>query len=128
AGDAEGGGQQEQLVGAVRVHGDGLFGVNFVFAAVQNGGDLLVKEDGDHRADQERGGAAGGGKGPAKVHHKGVVLCFNEYLAFSVRVGGLTVAVHVLVRGAVQSGADPAVVAHMGVHDVLHQQGVGHAH
>ena len=128
AGHAEGGGQQEHLVDAVGIHSDGLFGVHFAAAAVQNGKDLLFKEDGNHRAAQGRGGAAGGGNGSAEVHNKGVVLCFNEYLAFSVRVVGLAVAVHVLLFGAVKARADPAVIAHMGVHDVLHQQGVGHAH
>ena len=128
AGDAESGGQQEHLVGAVGVHGNGLLGVDFALAAVQDGGDLLFKEDGDHGAAQGRSGAAGGVQRAAEVHHKGVVQRFNKYLALSVRVVGLAVAVHVLVRGGGQPGADPAVVAHMGAHGVLHQQGVGHAH
>ena len=128
SGDAEGGGQQEHLIGAVGIHSDGLFRVDCLAAAQQDRRYLLFKQDGDYRTAQDCGSAAGGIQCAAEVHHKGIVSGFNRDLAFPVGIIRLTVAIYILLLGGVQSGADPAVVAHMSVDGIVYQQCVGHTH
>ena len=128
SGNAEGGSQQEHLICAVGIHSDGLFCVDCLAAAHQHRRYLLFKQDGDYRTAQDCGSAARGIQCAAEVHHKGIVPGFNRDLTFPVRVIRLTVAIYILLLGGVQSGADPAVVAHMGVDGILYQQCVGHTH
>ena len=121
SGDAEGGGQQEHFVRAVGIHSDGFFRVDCLTAAHEDRRYLLFKQDGDYCTAQDCGSAAGGIQCAAEVHYKGIVPGFNRDLAFPVRVIRLTVAIYILLLGGIQSGADPAVVAHMGIDGILHQ-------